>query len=70
MFNYNTGFYVGQTFNITSTTSDTTHVFNLGGEFVSNTGEIKIRVSQTAREPQTPNGFTMLIDQVEVIVTP
>ncbi len=34
----------------------------------NNLGEIRLRVAVTAREPQTPSGFTKLIDHVEVFV--
>ena len=30
--------------------------------------EIRLRIAATAREPQTPGGFTKLIDHVEVFV--
>ncbi len=36
-------------------------------DYVNIAGEIRLRVAATAREPQTPGGFTKLIDHVEVL---
>ena len=60
-------------FGIVSTTSDTTislPALSSPGSYVNAGGEIRVRVAQTAREPQTPGGYTMLIDEVGVTVKP
>ena len=37
-------------------------------DYVNSAGELRIRVAETARELQTPAGFTKLIDHVAVLV--
>ena len=72
LFNVDTGLFQGQYFAIISTNGDTTVVITPTSpeQYVDANGEIRVRIGQTAREPQTPEGFTMLLDQVEVVVTP
>ena len=36
-------------------------------DYVNDQGQVRLRVGQTAREPQTPSGFTKLIDWVRIV---
>jgi hypothetical protein len=68
-----TGTFETLSFGVTSTVADTVKVFDAipnPGNYVETDGTITIRIGQTARLPQTPAGFSTLIDEVEVIVTP
>jgi hypothetical protein len=71
--NNETGLFDVLQFGIVSQTSDT--VVDIEGvpsanDYVDDQGLVRIRVAETAREPQTPGGFTKLIDQVRVFATP
>ena len=71
LFNYQTGLYEVLEFGILSETTDTVvEVDGIPGaeDYVNGVGEIRVRVAGTAREPQTPGGFTKLIDHVSVFV--
>ncbi len=73
LFNHDTGAWVNVSYGIVSQTGDT--LVNLQGiansnAYVSNTGQVRIRVAQTARLAQTPTGFTTLIDRVTLTVEP
>jgi hypothetical protein len=72
LYNNATGFFEGQTFSILSTTQDTIKVISPSNpaNYVGIDGTIRVRVGHTAREPQTPNGFDQIIDQVSADVTP
>ena len=71
LFNYDTGLFETQEFGILNQGSAT--VVELDGipspnSYVNGAGQIQVRVAATAREPQTPAGFTKLIDSVSVSV--
>ena len=67
--NYETGLYDVLEFGILSQVSDTfVQVNGIPGanDYVNGDGEIRLRLAATARAPQTPGGFSKLIDHVEV----
>jgi hypothetical protein len=71
IFNDDQGVWENLNFGIVSTSTDT--VVDSGpvaspNAHISATGQIRVRVLQTARSVQIPNGFTMLADQVLVTV--
>jgi hypothetical protein len=71
--NFDTGMYESESFGVTSTSSDTTESFPgiaNPNAYVNASGEIKIRVLQTARSAQVPGGFLTEIDQVAASVRP
>ncbi len=71
IFNYETGFFELLEFGILSTRLDTfVEVNGIPGanDYVNGDGEIRLRLAATARLIQTPDGFTKLIDHVEVLV--
>jgi hypothetical protein len=73
LFNYDTSAFDTLQFSVASTFQDET--FDLDevanpNAYVSSTGEIKVRVTETARVAQTPTGFTLLIDHVAASAKP
>jgi len=71
IFNDETGLFEVLDFGILSTAVDTVIQVNgisSANDYVNSDGEILLRVAATAREPQTPGGFTKLIDFVAVFV--
>lgn len=71
LFNNSTASWQGVAFGTTSTTIDTVvnEVFTSNANaYVNGSGLIRIRVAQTSRVPQTPGGFTKLVDLVSVTV--
>jgi len=73
IFNHDTGLYENQAFSTTSTTADTVDQFNQianPNAYVSDSGQIKIRLVHTARKVQIPDGFLGLFDQVAATVRP
>ena len=71
IFNDETGLFEVLNFGILSTAVDTVIQVNgisSANDYVNSDGEILLRVAATAREPQTPGGFTKLIDFVAVFV--
>jgi len=60
-------------FGIVSTTIDTVvekQIVSNASDYVNGSGEVLIRLAQTSRAPQTPGGFTKLVDRVSVSVLP
>jgi hypothetical protein len=73
LFNFDSGAWNNLAFGILSTTGDTTidlPSVSSPNSYVDSSGEIRIRVGATAREPQTPDGFTKLIDLVALTTKP
>jgi hypothetical protein len=73
LFNFDTGIYESLDFDVVSTTSNTAKVFEAvtdPNKYVSGSGEVRVRVAETARQPQTPAGYTQLIDFVGITVRP
>ncbi len=73
IFNNVTGLFEVLEFGILSQTLDT--MVNVNGipganDYVDGAAQIRLRLSATARLPQTPGGFTKLIDHVEVLAQP
>ena len=73
LLNYDTGIFDTQVFGILNVGSAT--VVELDGvpspnQYVNGSGQIQVRVAATARQLQTPDGFTKLIDSVSVSVQP
>ena len=73
LLNYDTGIFDTQVFGILNVGSAT--VVELDGvpspnQYVNGSGQIQVRVPATSRQPQTPDGFTKLIDSVSVSVQP
>ena len=73
LFNFDTGMWDNLNFGTVPTVGDT--VINVPSvpspnSYVDGTGKVKVRVSETARQPQTPSGFLKLVDQVLVTVQP
>lgn len=73
IFNFDTSAWESKVFATTSTTSDTTDVIAAianPNAYVSGSGEVRLRVLQTARVAQVPGGYTALVDQVAATVRP
>jgi hypothetical protein len=73
LFNYDTSSYDILSFSIVSTTQDTVEVFDSVSNpnaYVSLSGQIAVRVTQTARVAQTPSGFLKRVDHVKIFVVP
>jgi len=73
IFNYETGSFEILQFGILPQTSDTVvHIPGIPSpnDYVNDLGQVRVRVAETAREPQTPDGFTKLIDQVHIFASP
>jgi hypothetical protein len=73
IFNHDTGAWKLLPFGIVSETSDTiVQVDDIANPnaYVDGTGRIRVRLIQTARLVQIPDGYTKLVDQVEVVVLP
>ncbi len=72
-FNYETEEFVSVSFSIVSPTGPTYLFYPeipSPNDYVSDQGEIRLRVAQTAREPQTPDGFTKKIAYVSILGFP
>ena len=70
LFNYDTQAFDVLEFGIVSESSGTLVHFagiTSPNNYVNDQGQIQLRVAQTAREPQTPGGFTKLIDWVRIV---
>jgi hypothetical protein len=70
LFNQQSGMWENLEFGMVSTTAAT--IVDTGelpgpNAYVNASGQVRLRVAQTARAPQTPLGYTQLIDQVEVL---
>ena len=73
LFNYDTGIFDTLQFgilNVGSATAVQLDAVPSPNAYVNGFGEIQVRIAATAREPQTPGGFTKLIDAVSVTVQP
>jgi len=73
LWNYDEGMWNNLLFDIVSTTSDTTEVFTdvpNPDAYVSPSGQIRVRMAETARQSQMPDGYTMRADHVEITVRP
>jgi hypothetical protein len=73
LFDNDTGSWDNLHFGIVSSSTDTVvELENIGAPnaYVDDSGQIRIRVVQTARLAQTPDGYTKLLDQVAVTVEP
>ena len=73
IFNDDSGQWENLSFGIVSTTQDTVLEFEdivNPNAYVNGSGEVKVRVAQTARQAQTNPGYTTLIDQALVTVAP
>jgi hypothetical protein len=71
--NHNSGMWDNLQFGTLSTTGDTTvnlPQISSPNSYVNGSGQIKLRVGATARVPQTPAGFTMLVDLVAITTKP
>ena len=73
LFNYDSGQFETLEFGILNEGSAT--VVDLEGvpspnDYVNGSGQVQVRVAATARTPQTPGGFTTLLDSVSVSVQP
>lgn len=69
--NQDTGAFQGLNFGIVSTTTDTVvdiDTVDNPNAYIDGTGKIQLRVAETARSPQAPDGFIQLIDHVQVTV--
>ena len=70
LFNYDTQAFDVLEFGIASQSTGTLVHFagvTSPNDYVNEQGQIQLRVGQTAREPQTPGGFTKLIDWVRIV---
>jgi hypothetical protein len=73
IFNFDTSAWESKVFATTSTSSDTTDVvaaISNPNAYVSGSGEVRLRILQTARVAQVPGGYTALVDQVAATVRP
>jgi hypothetical protein len=73
LMNYDTGLWDTLQFGILNQGSATVVELDAvpsPNQYVNGSGQIQVRVAATAREPQTPGGFTKLIDSVSVSVQP
>jgi hypothetical protein len=73
LFNFDTSTFDTLQFAVVSTLQDETFDFDgvaNPNAYVSATGQIQLRITETARLPQTPSGFTLLIDHVAASTKP
>ena len=73
LFNNDTGTWNNLHFGITSSSSDTVVDLDEIGTpnaYIDGSGQVRIRAYQTARQVQTPDGFTQLLDHVAVSIQP
>jgi hypothetical protein len=71
LFNYDTGLFDTLQFGILNVGSATVVELDAvpsPNSYVNGSGQIQVRVAASARQPQTPDGFTKLIDSVSVTV--